>query len=290
MRIVVCVKQVCQVCGRSAMAPETWFLAPEDKVYRVNPYDEAAVQMAAKIKRTAGRVEVLLLTLGPMTSERELRRCAAIVEADGLIQIDADADLDPWGKSGLLAQAITGIGADLVLCGKESIDTRHGQVGAFLAHKLGFAFVASIKELDISREQASATVERSAGRGLREKLESPLPAVFSVDVGAYDLVLPAYREKKRAEGLVVQTLKFQEDATPKTRRVALQPPRPRPKRIAAPDSSLPAFERIGQLLAGSRMEKKGVMLSGSPQSQVEAIVSFLQDHSFLQSKNVPDEG
>ncbi len=271
------------------MEPETWFLTPEDKVYRVNPYDEAAVQIAAKIKRTSGRMEVLLLTLGSLVAERELRRCAAMVEADGLFQIDSDGDLDPWGKSDLLAQAVRRIGADLVLCGKESIDTRRGQVGAFLAHSLGFSFVASIKELDISREGATAIVERSAGRGLREILESSLPAVFSVDMGGHDLLLPAYEEKKRADGLPVQTLRFREGGLSKIRRVGLHPPRPRPKRIPAPGSCLPAFERIRQLLSQSRIAKKGMMLSGSPESQVESVVSFLQDHSFLKSKKLADE-
>ncbi len=290
MRIVVCVKQVCQVCGRSGMDPGTRFLTPEDKVYRVNPYDEAAVQMAAGVKRTSKQTEVLLLTLGPLTAERELRRCAAIVEADGLFQIHSDGEIDSWGKSDLLARAVKVIGADLVLCGKEAIDTRHGQVGPFLAHSLGFPFVASIKELEISEDGATAKVERSAGRGLREILESPLPAVFSVDVGTHALLLPAYEEKKRADGLVVQSLRFQEGGLPGTKRVGLQPPRPRPKRISAPDSALPAFERIGQLLSGSRIEKKGVILGGSPESQVEAIVSFLKDHSFLKSKKRPEEG
>ena len=290
MRIVVCVKQVCQVCGRSGMDPGARFLTPEDKVYRVNPYDEAAVQMAARAKRTSKQTEVLLLTLGPLTAEREFRRCAAIVEAGGLFQIDSDGEIDSWGKSDLLARAVRKIGADLVLCGKEAVDTRNGQVGPFLAHSLGFPFVSSIKELEISGDRATAKVERSAGRGLREIVESPLPAVFSVDVGARALLLPAYEDKKRADGLGVQVLRFEEGGLSRTKRVGLHPPRPRPKRIPAPDSGLPAFERIGQLLSGSRIEKKGVMLGGSPESQVESIVSFLKDHSFLKSKKRADEG
>ncbi|MDR3554278.1 MAG: electron transfer flavoprotein subunit beta/FixA family protein [Syntrophobacteraceae bacterium] len=286
MKIVVCVKQVCQVCGRSGLAPETRFLTPQDLVYRVNPYDEAAVSVAARIKGASDKTEVHLLTLGPLTAERELRRCAAMVEANDLFQIVSDADLDPRSKSDLLAQAIRNIGPDLVLCGKESIDTRHGQVGAFLAHSLGLPFVASIKELDISAE-GKARVERSAGRGLREILESTLPAVFSVDMGAQALLLPSLEQKKRADRLVVRTLAFEEGAKPRTKRVGLHPPRPRPKKIAAPDSRLPAFERIAQLLSAGRVEKKGVVLNGTVESQVDGLLAFLKEHSLFNARNVP---
>jgi len=47
---------------------------------------------------------------------------------------------------------------------------------------------------------------------------------------------------------------------------------------------LDAFPRNGQSLTGSRVEKKGEMLRGSPESQVEGIISFLDGHGFLESK------
>jgi electron transfer flavoprotein beta subunit len=213
-----------------------------------------------------------------------------MVGADGVFQLVSEAELDPWAKSVLLARAIKEIGADLVLCGREALDTRHGQVGAFLAHHLGFPFVSSIKGIEISREGTTARVERSAGRGLREIMESPVPAVFSVDVGPHALPFPTYEEKKRAEALPLQILRFDERVVSKTKQVGIHPPRPRPKRIPTPESSLPAFERIRQLLSGSRIEKKGMILTGSPASQVEGLVSFLKEHAFLKPKNLPDEG
>ncbi len=63
-------------------------------------------------------------------------------------------------------------------------------------------------------------------------------------------------------------------------------PRPRPKRIPVPDSRLEAFDRIQQLLMGSRIEKKGTILQGSPESQAEGIISFLEEHGFPESKKV----
>ena len=46
MRIIVCVKQICHTYARTGMDPEKNFLAPDDKIYRVNPHDEVAMGLA----------------------------------------------------------------------------------------------------------------------------------------------------------------------------------------------------------------------------------------------------
>jgi electron transfer flavoprotein beta subunit len=71
--------------------------------------------------------------------------------------------------------------------------------------------------------------------------------------------------------------------TAKIRVLETSTPRPRPKPTPAPDSSLPSFERIKQLLSGSAMEKKGELVTGSPENQAEKIVDFIQRHDFLPS-------
>jgi electron transfer flavoprotein beta subunit len=89
-------------------------------------------------------------------------------------------------------------------------------------------------------------------------------------------------EKSRA--LPVHKLMFDEDAVrPKAARVRIGPPRPRPKALSPLDSRLNAHERTKQLLTGSRVEKKGEMLTGSLWSQVEGLISFLQSNGFLQT-------
>jgi len=283
MRIVVCVKQISHAYTRTGMNPERDFLGPEDEVFRVNPYDELAVAVALRIKDLVGEGEINVLTLGPIIAEKELRRCMAM-GADHLYQIDMTGRVDTWQKSLFLARAIKGIGADLVLCGKESIDSRNGQVGAFVAHHLRVPFVSCIRDISISSDKRSLEVQRSAGRGIREVIECPVPAVFSVDSGAIEPPLPTYEDKKQSQTLPVQKIIYDKDSVfPQSICTKTFPPRPRPKKALAPDPRLDAFNRIGQLLTGSRIEKKGEMLRGSPESQVEGIISFLDGHGFLES-------
>jgi len=290
MRIVVCVKQISHAYARTGMDPERDFLAPEDEVFRVNPYDELAVAVALRTKELVGEGEISVLTLGPIIAEKELRRCVAM-GVDHLYQIDITGRVDPWQKSAFLARAIKGIGADLVLCGKESIDSRNGQVGAFVAHHLAVPFVSCIRNISISSDKGSLEVQRSAGQGIREVIECPLPAVFSVDACAIEPPFPTHEEKKQSQTLPVQRIIYDKDTVfPQSICTKTFPPRPRPKKALAPDSRLDAYDRIEQLLTGSRVEKKGEMLRGDPESQVKGIISFLDGHGFLESKSQSKEG
>ncbi len=283
MRIVVCVKQIAHTYARTGMDPDHYYLSPQDQVYRVNPCDELAVGMALYAKKLAGEGEIFLLTLGPIVAGEALLRCMAL-GADHLCQVEMEGRVDTWQKTVFLSRTIQNLKADLVLCGKESLDTRNGQVGAFLAHHLRLPFVSCVRKMLLIKKGEMFQAERNAGRGMREIIQCPLPAVFSVDPGAGVLPMPTWGEKQRAESLPVQKYLYDKDAVvPKVVVTETFCPRPRPKTVPPPDSGLPAFERVQQLLAGSLVEKKGEVLTGDLPSQVEGILEFLKKNQFLQT-------
>ena len=290
MKIIICVKQIRHTYTRTGTNPAHHFLAREDSVYRVNPHDEASLELALRIKDSQDNTEIFLLALGPVIAEDELRRCLAM-GADHLYRIDLNDSLDPWKKSLVLAHVIKDLGYDLVLCGKESLDTQNGQMGAFLAHHLNLPFVSAITDINISQDNTLGTVHRRCGRGMREEIQCRLPAVFTVDMGNVELRLPTYEAKKTAQSYIIQLLNYDDNGIrPKVIPERIYPPRPRSKRVPAPDSRLVAYQRIQLLLAGSRVEKRGEVLTGSPQVQVEGILSFLQEHGFIKSKQSENEG
>ncbi len=282
MKIVVCVKQMAHVYARTGGESEKHFLALEDVIYRVNPYDEVAVEMGLRIKESLEVGEVILLTLGPMVAEADLRRSLAL-GADRLVRIEVDCDADPWSKSFFLAKASEDLRAGLILCGKESLDTQSGQVGAYIAHRLGLPFVSSVSSTTLLPDRTSMEVVRRAGRGVREIIRCRLPAVLSVDMGL-EVRLPRFGDKRRASSAPVTQLTYWGEESPRVVSRRIFPPRPRPKRVFTPDSRLEPFERIRQLLTGSRVQKKGTMLSGDGESQVEGIISFLGENGFLGSE------
>jgi electron transfer flavoprotein beta subunit len=286
MRIIVCVKQIRLTYARTGMDLEQHFLKPEDSVYRVNPYDEAALELALQVKERQDNVEIILLTLGPLIAETELRRCLAL-GADDIYQIEMEEEQDPWSKSKLLARATKDLAADLILCGKESLDKQNGQVGAFMAHHLNMPFLSALIDLTI-QDNGTLKAQRAAERGVREVFECLIPAVLSVDLGSYEPRLPIYEDKKRIRSMEIKRLSYPDELpTNKTMSTRVFPPRPRPKKTPAPDSKAEAFYRIEQLLAGSRIKKKGVILEGSPESQIQGIISFLEEHGFMESHKDP---
>ena len=86
MKIIVCVKQVQYAYARTGMSPETLYFDSKDNIYRVNPHDEAALELALRLKDENENTTVTLLTLGPMIAEDEVKRCLA-TGADDLYQI-----------------------------------------------------------------------------------------------------------------------------------------------------------------------------------------------------------
>jgi len=284
MKIIVCVKQICHTYARTGQNPERHFLEPTDKIYRINPHDEMALELALRLKDSHDDTKIILLTLGPLIAEHELRRCLAM-GADHLYGIKCIGRLDPWEKSAVLAKSIRQLAADMVLCGKESLDSQNGQVGAFLAHRLKVPLVSAITVLQILEGGSAAEVQRRCGRGTREVIQCPLPAVFTVERGPAVPRFPTHAAYQSALAYPIQEFTFADEKTlPRLIPKNTYPPRPRPRKVPAPDSAQEAYYRIEQLLTTSRVEKKGTVLTGSPENQVEGILAFLEKHGFLEAK------
>ena len=95
MRIIVCAKQVQFTYARTGSDPDKNYIAPEDNISRINPWDESALDIALQLKEMDNSVEVIILTLGPVIAEKELRRCIAI-GADEIYRIDTEDEHDSW--------------------------------------------------------------------------------------------------------------------------------------------------------------------------------------------------
>lgn len=284
MRIIVCTKQVKFTYARTGLDPDKNYIESGDSIFRINPWDESALDIALKLKERDGNIEVIVLTLGPVIAEKELRRCLA-VGADEIYRIDTESGHDSWSKSVLLAQGIKELNPDIVFCGKESVDKQNGQTGAFIAHHLKLPFVSNVINVETGLKPVS-TVIRNAGKGVREEIDCPLPAVFSISLTGIETRLPIYERKQKALATPFKILEVDNDkAEGKISSESVYPPRPRPKKISTPDSSMDAFERINQLLAGSNIEKKGITLSGDTESQVDGIISYLQEQGFLETND-----
>jgi electron transfer flavoprotein beta subunit len=284
MRIIVCIKQIHHVFGKSGRDDTTHFISPHDEISCINPLDIAALELALGVKDTKKDAKVILLTCGPIIAESDLRRCLAM-GADELCQIESNDNIDGWTKSLSLVNVAKELRADMVFCGEKSMDSGSGQTGPFMAFHLGAPFVSRVADITAFETGSTIRAERNCGRGQREIVECGLPAVFSAVQGSRIPRYPSLENKRRFGQEPIRKLSVGQQTSPgKVVSIRVFSARPRPKYVVPPDSSLPASERIEQLLRGSNVEKKGEMVKGTPEQQVERILSFLQEKEFLPSE------
>src|ERR687886_297362 len=89
---------------------------------------QAAVAHAAALRERTGG-EVVAMTMGPPQAEEALRTCLAL-GADRCIHLSdrVFAVADTIGTARTLALAIEKVGADLVVCGRKTVDSETWQV------------------------------------------------------------------------------------------------------------------------------------------------------------------
>jgi electron transfer flavoprotein beta subunit len=180
LKIAVCVKQVPDTETRVRIAPDGKGIVETDVNWVVSPYDEFAIEEALKIKEAKGG-EVVLVSVGPDRVQSALRNGLAMGADAALHLKDAAFEgLDPLGTARVLAAAIKGLGADLILTGQQGVGGDHSQVPGLLAELLDLPQVTMAVKVELA--EGSARVEREV-EGAHEVWETSLPAVISAQKG-----------------------------------------------------------------------------------------------------------
>ena len=176
MKIVCLVKQIPRP-DAIEFDEETKALKREGVPLELNRFDAYAVAHAARLREEEGG-EVVAMTMGPPQAEEALRTALAL-GADRCVHLSDRlfAVADTLGTSRTLAMAIRKEGADLVLCGRKTLDSETWQVPPEVAAFLGWAQVTNALSLDAVGGKLQA---RRLGNEGEEVYELDLPAVCTV--------------------------------------------------------------------------------------------------------------
>jgi len=289
MDIIVCIKQAARYNIPNAV-DSSGQLKTEDRVLILNPYDEIAVEEALRIREKIGSGSVTLVTVGPARAQAVLRRGLAMGADAGLHLLSENGHFfDAWGIAAILSAAISKMPHDLLLFGRLAIDDMRGQVGVFTAGLLKLPVVTAAARIDIDHEKRTVRIERSLDRGNRELLACPLPAAFTVDKVANRPRYPTWPARKQAQTAVikavsVEALGFSGEPGEKINKTFISryaPPKLRPKKILAPDSSMSAANRLKFIMSGGMAKKSGEKLGGSPAQLADGIIAFLSERKMI---------
>ena len=146
MKIVVCIKQV-PATNNASIDPETKRIVREGGKSILNPFDLYAVEEAVRLKEQTGG-EVIALSMGPESAINALIEALSMGANRAILLSDrAFGGSDTWATSYALAKAIETIGnVDLVICGKQAVDSDTAQVGVGIAAKLNMMQAANVQQ------------------------------------------------------------------------------------------------------------------------------------------------
>ena len=144
----------------------------------INPLDEIAVEEAVRMAEAGIADEVVIVSVGPESAARELRYAVAM-GANRSVLIREDGFVDSDLTSRALAAIFQKEQFDLVLMGKQSIDSNSNQTAQLLAAYLDLPQASFVSKINITGN--TADVVREVDGGL-EMMQIPLPAVVSVDL------------------------------------------------------------------------------------------------------------
>lgn len=180
MDIVVCIKRVPATDTAIKIAADGKSIETNGVSFEMNAYDEFALEQALLIKEQLGEGTVTALTIGPKLAQKEMRDALAR-GADKAVLLTTDEWIyDGAQVAQALATYLTANPAQIVLCGKQAVDSDNNQLAGNLAARLGFACVTEVTKLELA--DGVFTAERDI-EGAREVVTCKTPAVISCNKG-----------------------------------------------------------------------------------------------------------
>ncbi|MGU5769097.1 electron transporter RnfB [Aeromonas sp. YN13HZO-058] len=144
----------------------------------INPFCEIAVEEGVRLREAGIASELVVVTFGPDAAAEQLRHALAL-GADRARHYVTDETLAPLTVARALHQVCELEQPDLVLLGKQSIDSDNNQVAQMLAALNDWPLATCASALKV--EAGELLVTREIDGGL-ETLGMPLPAVVSADL------------------------------------------------------------------------------------------------------------
>ncbi len=144
----------------------------------MNPFCEIAVEEAVRLKEKGTATEVVVVSIGSSNVQEQLRTALAL-GADRAILVEAADDLNSLAVAKLLKAVVDKEQPQLVILGKQAIDSDNNQTGQMLAALSGFAQGTFASRVEVSG--AIACVTREIDGGL-QTIDLNLPVIITTDL------------------------------------------------------------------------------------------------------------
>ena len=227
MKVLVPIKRVIDYNVKVRVKADSSNVDLTNTKMAINPFCEIAVEEAVRLKEAGIATEIIAISIGDKSCQEQLRTALAL-GADRAIQIETDVpageSLDSINIAKLLQKIVEEEQPQLVILGKQAIDSDNNQTGQMLAALTGMpqGTFASVVKVDGDK----VNVTREVDGGL-QTLSLNLPAIVTTDLRLNEpryASLPNIMKAKRKPLVVRDASEFGIDLTPRTKLLKVTPP------------------------------------------------------------------
>ncbi len=178
MKVLVGIKRVVDPYVKVRVKADKSGVEKDNVKMSMNPFCEIAVEEAVRLKEAGTADEIIVISVGTKECHEQLRGALSL-GADRAIHVNSANDIEPLNVAKLFKALMTREEAQLVILGKQSVDTDNNQVAQMLSALAHCSQGTFISRLEVNA--SGVEVVREVDGGL-ETLQLSLPAVVSTDL------------------------------------------------------------------------------------------------------------
>lgn len=178
MKILVAVKRVVDYNVKVRVKADNSGVDLANVKMSMNPFCEIAVEEAVRLKEKGIATEIVAVSVGPTAAQEQLRTALAL-GADRAVLVESNDTLSSLSIAKLLKGVVDKEQPQLVILGKQAIDSDNNQTGQMLAALSGYAQGTFASAVDVDGERVKVTREIDGGL---QTVDLKLPAIVTTDL------------------------------------------------------------------------------------------------------------
>jgi electron transfer flavoprotein beta subunit len=208
MKILVTVKRVADYEARLKVSADNKFIDTNNLNMITNPFDEIGVEAALQLKEKFGG-EIIIVSLGSKESQQNIRTALAMGADKGILVINNETNkfINTEYTVDILRTIVKNENPDLIIMGKQAIDTDNHQTAEFLSEKLNIGNASQANTINVNIDKKTVEVIKEVDGGL-ETVLLELPCLISTDLRLNEpryASLPGIMKAKRKPIKIINT-------------------------------------------------------------------------------------
>ena len=178
MKVLVAVKRVVDYNVKVRVKADNSGVDLANVKMSMNPFCEIAVEEAVRLKEKGVASEIVVVSIGPTAAQEQLRTALAL-GADRAVLVESNDELNSLAVAKLLKAVVDKEQPQLVILGKQAIDSDNNQTGQMLGALTGYAQGTFASKVEVAGDKVNVTREIDGGL---QTVALNLPAIVTTDL------------------------------------------------------------------------------------------------------------